>query len=110
MIPIRADFSKFLELPEAPLDEMLLANALLFVHDQEGVLRRPVNLLRTGGRVVIVKYDRRAASRWVPFPINPRAWVALAKTAGLENPRVTARWPAMYDGELYLGVAERSHD
>ena len=71
MIPVWADFSKFLDVPEAPLDGMLLANALLVVHDQEGVLRRPINLLRPGAGMVIVEYDRRAASRWVPFPINP---------------------------------------
>jgi len=110
VIPIRGDFSRSFELPELPLDGMLLANALHFVRDQEVVLRRLVNLLRPGGRVVIVEYDRRAASRWVPFPMNAGAWLKLARTAGLENPRITARRPSMYAGELYVGVAERSSD
>ncbi len=107
VIPVRADFSKELELPEVPLDGMLLTNALHFVRDQDVVLRRLVNLLRPGGRVVIVEYDRRAASRWVPFPINPGAWLKLAQTAGLTNPRITAKRPSQYAGELYVGVADR---
>ena len=106
VIPVRTDFSRTFDVPE-PLDGMLLANALHFVRDKEGVLRRLVNLLRPGGRVVIVEYDRRAASRWVPYPINPAAWPKLAQSAGLENPRITARRPSMYAGELYSGVAER---
>lgn len=107
LIPVRADFSRAFELPE-PIDGMLLANALHFVRDQEAVLRRLVRLLRPGGRVVIVEYDRRAASRWVPYPINTGAWLQLAQSAGLENPRITARRPSLYAGELYAGVAERS--
>ena len=106
VIPVRTDFSRTFDVPE-PLDGMLLANALHFVRDKEGVLRRLVNILRPGGRVVIVEYDRRAASRWVPYPINPGAWLKLAQSAGLENPRITARRPSMYAGELYSGVAER---
>ena len=110
VIPVRGDFSKALELPETPLDGMMFANALHFVRDQDVVLPRLVTLLRPGGRVVIVEYDRRAASRWVPWPMNAGAWLKLARTAGLENPRITARRPSMYAGELYVGVAERSGD
>lgn len=110
VIPVRGDFSRTFELPEAPLDGMLLANALHFVRDQEVVLPRLVTLLRPGGRVVIVEYDRRAASRWVPWPMNAGAWLKLARAAGLENPRITARRPSMYAGELYVGVAARPGD
>lgn len=106
--PVQGDFTRTFELPEAPLDGMLLANALHFVREQQVVVRRLVNLLRAGGRVVIVEYDRRAASRWVPYPVNPAAWLKLAEGAGLENPRITARRPSMFTGELYVGVAERS--
>jgi len=92
----------------APLDGMLFTNALHFVLDHQVVLHRLVNLLRPGGRVVIVEYDRRAASRWVPYSTDPGAWLKLAQSAGLESPRITARRPSVYAGELYVGVAERS--
>jgi SAM-dependent methyltransferase len=111
VIPIQADFSKPIELPEheeAPLDGLLLANALHFVRDAEGVLRRLVKLLRPGGRAVIVEYDRRMASRWVPYPIESARWSALATAVGLQEPRITARRSSMYAGELYVAVAERA--
>lgn len=108
VIPVRVDFSRPFALPEAPLDGIMLANALHFVRDHDVVLRQLVNMLRPGGRVVIVEYDRRPASRWVPYPVDAGAWLRLAGTVGLANPRITARRPSLYAGELYAGVAERS--
>lgn len=111
VIPIRADFSQPFDLPEQeelPLDGLLFANALHFVRDAEVVLRRLVRLLRPGGRVVIVEYDRRSPSRWVPYPIRSERWPALAAAAGLRGPRVTARRPSIFAGELYVAVAERA--
>jgi len=110
VIAVHADFSRAFDLPESPLDGMLLANALHFVRDQDGVLRRLAGLLRPGGRIVIVEYDRRAASRWVPHPVDAGRWPQLARGAGLENPRITNRRPSRYAGELYVGVAERPGD
>ena len=107
VIAIRADFSKSLELPEAPVDGMLFANALHFVPDAAIVLKRLVGLIKPGGRVVVVEYDRRSANPWVPHPIGSDRWPALAAAAGLENPRVTARRKSMYAGELYVAAAER---
>ena len=110
VVAIRADLSMPITLPErstSPLQGMLLANALHFLPDAEGVLQRLVKLLEPGGRVVIVEYDRRAASRWVPYPIPSARWPELASAAGLADARVTARRKSRYAGELYAAVAER---
>jgi trans-aconitate methyltransferase len=107
VIAIRADFSKSLELPESPLDGMLFANSLHFVADAAVVLNRLVGLITPGGRVVVVEYDRRSANPWVPHPIGSDRWPDLAATAGLVNPRVTARRESIYAGELYVATAER---
>jgi len=110
VIPVEADFSRDIAWPGAsapPLDGMLLANSLHFVRDPDLVLRRLVRLVRPGGRVVIVEYDRRAANPWVPYPIRSRRWPVLAEDAGLTNVRVTARTPSQYTGELYVGVADK---
>ena len=107
VIAIRADFSRSLELPETPVDGMLFANALHFVPDAAIVLKRLVALVRPGGRVVVVEYDRRAASPWVPHPVASDRWPALTAAAGLVKPRVTARRKSMYAGELYVAAAER---
>jgi trans-aconitate methyltransferase len=107
VIAVRADFAKTLELPEAPVDGMLFANSLHYVPDAGAVLKRLVAMVKPGGRVVVVEYDRRSANPWVPYPIGSDRWPELAATAGLTNPRVTARRDSMYAGELYVAAAER---
>ena len=107
VIAVRADFSKTLELPEAPVDGLLFANSLHFVPDAGVALSRLVELVKPGGRVVVVEYDRRSANPWVPYPVGSTQWPAIAAAAGLTNPRITARRKSMYAGELYAAVAER---
>lgn len=106
VVAIRADFTTNLSLPE-PVEGLLLANALHFVPNADGVLGDLVNLLKPYGRVVIVEYDRRAANPWVPYPIASSKWPALAAAAGLRNPKIVARRKSEYAGELYVAVAER---
>jgi len=109
---VHADFTRPLELPglergRAQLDGILLANALHFVRDAERVLSGLVTQLRPEGRVVVVEYDRRAASQWVPYPISASRWPRLAESAGLTEPTITATRPSSYAGILYTGVATR---
>ena len=107
---VEGDFAREIAWPGGSppsLDGILLANALHFVRDAEDVLRRLVGLVRPGGRVVVVEYDRRAANPWVPFPIRADQWPGLAHAAGLTNARITARTPSRYAGDLYVGVADR---
>ena len=110
VIPVNADFTRSFELPglgDAPLDGILLANALHFVRDTESVLTGLVQRLRVGGRIVLVEYDRRAPSRWVPYPIDASHWPRLAASAGLAGAAVTATLPSAYSGVLYAAVARR---
>ncbi len=105
VLPIVGDFTQPLELPGAArqgLDGMLFANALHFVPDPEVVLGRLVTSLRPGGHVVIVEYARRAASRWVPYPIEPARLGQIAAAAGLSEPSITATRPSSYGGNLYV--------
>jgi ubiquinone/menaquinone biosynthesis C-methylase UbiE len=113
VIPIAADFTRPLELPgldELLLDGMLLANTLHFVRDADVVLARLAAMVKFGGRVVFVEYDRRAPSRWVPYPISPARLAELATAAGLSTPTVTATRPSDYGGEIYVAAAERIAD
>lgn len=110
IIPVVGDFTGSVELPELEgglLDGMLLANALHFVRDAEGVLARLAAHVRPEGRVVLVEYDRRAASRWVPYPIPSARLPALATAAGLTEPRITATRPSAFGGILYAAAADR---
>ena len=110
VVPMAADFTELLELPGLGgegLDGLLLANALHFVRDAEVILARLVRLLRPGGRVVLVEYDRRVASRWVPYPIWVDRLPSLAAAAGLSTPVVVATRPSAFGGVLYAAAAER---
>src|SRR5437773_1348964 len=69
VVAVHADITQLFVLPEKQLDGILLANVLHFVRDADQVLARVAQMLRRGGRLVIVEYDRRTASRWVPYPI-----------------------------------------
>ena len=113
VIAMKADFTRPLEFPgledgRTQLDGILLANALHFVRDAERVLSRLVEDVRPGGRVIVVEYDRREASRWVPYPIPASRWPRLAESAGLAEPTITATRPSSYSGTLYTGVATRA--
>jgi SAM-dependent methyltransferase len=109
VVAVKADFTRPFELPglDGLLDGILLANALHFVRDAGGALAGLVERLRGGGRVVIVEYDRRAASRWVPYPIPMSQWPALALSAGLTGAAVTGTRPSAYQGILYAGSATK---
>ena len=110
VIPVIADFARPFELPglgEKELDGILLANALHFVRDADAVLARLAALVRPAGRVVLVEYDRRGASPWVPYPIPSRRLPELAASAGLSTPTITGTRPSMFSGTLYAAAADR---
>jgi trans-aconitate methyltransferase len=102
---VEGDFTK--EIVAPPLDGMLLANALHFVTDAGAVLARLVGHLKPGGRIVIVEYDRRAASRWVPHPIAIADLPKLATAAKLSRFTVTDSRPSNYEGVIYTAYAVR---
>ena len=107
VVPVVADFTAPLVLPA--LDGALLANALHFVadEDQAAVLGDVAGLLRPGGALVLVEYDRRPASRWVPYPVSRARFAALAATAGLSEPTAIGERPSAYGGVLYAAAARR---
>ncbi|MGH7469273.1 MAG: class I SAM-dependent methyltransferase [Longimicrobiales bacterium] len=106
---VQADFTGPLRqhLPD-PLAGLLLANALHFVPNPHAVLAQLSELLRPGGQVILIEYDRRPANRWVPHPIWIEHLPALAAAAHLDAPRVVARRPSAYGGDLYVAVSHAS--
>jgi ubiquinone/menaquinone biosynthesis C-methylase UbiE len=111
IVPVLADLTRPFELPGLDgtlLDGMLIANTLHFVRDADAVLARLVAWVRPGGRVVLIEYDRRAASRWVPYPIPIAQLPALARSAGLSAPAIIATRPSAFGGTLYVAAADRA--
>jgi ubiquinone/menaquinone biosynthesis C-methylase UbiE len=92
-------------LGSATLDGALFANVLHFVDDPQVVLHQVKTLLKPDGRVVVIEYDRRLASRWVPFPLPPAALAKAARAAGLSEPVEIGRRASRYQGELYCAIS-----
>lgn len=110
VIPVVADFTRPMSLPglgATLLDGMLFANSLHFVAKPDVALARLLTLLRPGGRVVIVEYDGRSPSRWVPHPISAAKLPEVVTAAGLAAPSFTATRPSSYGGSLYVAVTKR---
>ena len=103
---IRGDVTRPLDLPT--LDGIVMANVLHFVREAEDALALVVSRLRPGGRVVLIEYEGRRASPWVPYPIPAARFRELAAAAGLDAPEVVATRPSAYGGDLYVAVALRS--
>lgn len=102
---VPADVTQPLALPV--LDGVVMANVLHFILDAERVLPRIVSLLRPGGRFVLIEYEGRRPGPWVPHPVSIARFRDLAAAAGLSGPRVAARRPSRFGGEIYAAVAER---
>ena len=101
---LQADFTLPLELK--PLDGILMANSLHFVRQQEKVLRQVVSDLAPGGTFLLIEYDLQRPTPWIPFPIPPMRFKALARQVGLSEPLELKRRPSRYGPrELYAAVA-----
>ena len=110
IIPVAGDFTRPLQLPgtgEGQLHGLLLANALHFVPETRAVLTSLLAWLRPGGLVVIVEYDGRRPSRWVPYPISVDRLPDIMDGLGVAPPTVTATRPSVYGGSLYVAVTQR---
>src|SRR5690606_628582 len=105
VVPMLADFRNALPLPE--LDGALMANSLHFVRtqEQEAVLARLVGYLRPGGTFVLVEYDQRRGSPWVPYPVPLRRFQELADAVGLRTVREIGRRRSRFGPkEMYVAA------
>ena len=102
---VEADVARGLSLPR--LHGVVMANVLHFIPDAAAVLSSVVQRLNPGGRVVVIEYEGRRPSRWVPYPVSAARLEELAADAGLAPPRVVATRPSAYGGDLYVAVTSR---
>jgi ubiquinone/menaquinone biosynthesis C-methylase UbiE len=105
--PMLADFTHLLDLP--PLDGLVMANALHFIKAKEPVLQPLLNLLRPGGRLIVIEYNTNRGNYAVPYPLDETAFLALARRVGLRGSRIVARTPSTFLGEMYTGLGLAAH-
>jgi SAM-dependent methyltransferase len=96
------------ELNRVKLEGALFANALHFVEDAASALASAAQLVRPSGRLVIVEYDRREPSPWVPFPISSELLPALAAQAGDFTAEIVGRRPSAFRGTMYCALLTKS--
>ena len=103
------DFHRLDAIPELRgrlFDGILFANSLHFSADAERVIADAARGLHPGGVLVVVEYDGRPASRWVPHPLGISRLIELAARAGLGVPRVIGERRSDYGGIMYAAVIE----
>lgn len=105
--PVQADFTGPLELP--PLDGILLANSLHYVRDQVLLLRKLGGYLKPEGRVLVVEYENRRPSPWVPYPIPFARFREIAGQAGFSSPERIGARPSDFGGTVYAALARPTH-
>src|SRR4051812_42697605 len=89
---VRGDFATA-RLALDDTDGVLMANSLHYVPDDEQapLLGRLAARLRNQGVLLVVEYDNRPRSRWVPYPIALDRLANVARDAGLKPPELIGR-------------------
>jgi len=98
-----ADFTKPLDLRD--LDGIVMANSLHFVRNKAPVLESVRDMLRPGGRLIVVEYSSDRGNPWVPYPFTYPTWVRLAEAAGLQGTEQLHSVPSRYFGSMYSALS-----
>jgi ubiquinone/menaquinone biosynthesis C-methylase UbiE len=102
---LEANMAGHLTLP--PLDGIVAANAIHFVHaqDQTALLRRWRGYLKPEGRLIVVEYDTDSGNRWAPYPMSYAAFRETAQSAGFTEPTLLGSRPSRWLGRIYSALA-----
>jgi SAM-dependent methyltransferase len=104
----RGDFTKR-PWPFDDLDGILMANSLHYVEHQGAFVQDCVSHMKPPRHFVIVEYDTREASRWVPYPVSQARLTTLLEHAGYPAIRVLQSRPSIYRrARLYAVTAALS--
>jgi SAM-dependent methyltransferase len=101
------DFRKPLPTHLKPFDGILAANALHFAPDVPRIAAGLRELIRPGGRLVVVEYDADHGNPWVPYPFSFSTWQGRAAGAGYVGTRRLHRVPSRFLGGIYAAVSTR---
>lgn len=105
---ITADYTRPLDLP--PLDGLVMANALHFQRQKDGVLQLIHNYLQPGGRLILVEYNVDRGNFWVPYPLSYPIWANLAGRNGFVDTRLLRTRPSSFLSEIYSAVSFKRDD
>jgi len=98
-----ADFTRPLDLHD--LDGIVMANSLHFVRNKAPVLEFVRDMLRPGGRMIVVEYSTDRGNPWVPHPFSYQTWARMAEAAGLQGTEQLHSVPSRYFGSMYSALS-----
>lgn len=98
------DFTRPLGLSN--LDGIVMANSLHFIRDKGPVLESVRQMLRPGGKLIVVEYGTDRGNPWVPHPFTFERWQRMAAQAGFEETRLLRTIPSRHTGSMYSAVSE----
>jgi hypothetical protein len=85
------------------LDGVLMANFLHFIEHQGDFVAR---LRPLSERLLIVEYDGRPPSQWVPYPLGFSVLRGLLLERGFKGVARVRTRPSRFGGEIYSALAE----
>jgi trans-aconitate methyltransferase len=83
------------------LHGILMANSLHYVRHKGQLFKRLESSFRTERRFIVVEYESRWPSPWVPYPISYLKLVELAK--GYQASKL-AEFPSRFGGSMYSAL------
>lgn len=82
-----------------------MANSLHFIHDKVPVLKRVRDMLKPGGRLIMIEYDADSGNMWVPYPFSYATWERMSVNAGfIETRKLNAR-PSRFLKAIYSALS-----
>ena len=102
---LQADYTRPMTLPL--LDGLLLANKLHFhlPSKRPALLQQLRTYLKPMGRLIIIEYNTRNGTRWVPHPFTFDEWQQMATNAGFTQTTMLATHPSHFLREIFSAVS-----
>ena len=101
---IKADFTKF-DLSSTNYDGFLMANSLHYIRKQQNFLTELKEHLAPNGRILLVEYDTRRRSPWIPYPIPFQKLEKWSAQIGFESTTYLGERNSIYGSQkMYAGA------